>query len=135
MLLRRVLRRRLVRASVETEVIRRVLRRGECYRRRLEGACDGKPLAMCDDWCAYGHTKIALKCVHCQQHWWRRNSGSREPFPRLSMHHQHSHLKGQVCCLSFKPKHYTILCLWIKCATLVVASGHYHARRSLKGND
>ena len=38
MLLRRVLRRRLVRVSVETEVLRRVLRRGGCYRRRLEGA-------------------------------------------------------------------------------------------------
>ena len=37
MLLRRVLRRRLVRVSIETEVLRRVLRRGGCYRRRLEG--------------------------------------------------------------------------------------------------
>ena len=38
MLLRRVLRRRLVRVSMQTEVLRRVLRRGGCYRRRLEGA-------------------------------------------------------------------------------------------------
>ena len=40
MLLRKVLRRRLVRVSIETEVLRRVLRRegGGCYRRRLEGA-------------------------------------------------------------------------------------------------
>ena len=38
MLLRRVLRRRLVRVSVGTEVLRRVLREG-CHRRRcLEGA-------------------------------------------------------------------------------------------------
>ena len=38
MLLRRVLRRRLVRVLIETEVLRRVLRRGGgCYRRRLEG--------------------------------------------------------------------------------------------------
>ena len=37
MRLRRVLRRRLVRASIETEVLRRVLRREGCYRRRLEG--------------------------------------------------------------------------------------------------
>ena len=37
-LLRRVLRRRLVRVSIETQVLRRVLRRGGCYRRRLEGA-------------------------------------------------------------------------------------------------
>ena len=36
MLLRRVLRRRLVRASIEPKVLR-VLRRGGCYRRRLEG--------------------------------------------------------------------------------------------------
>ena len=37
-LLRRVLRRHLVRASIETEVLRRVLRKGVCHRRRLEGA-------------------------------------------------------------------------------------------------
>ena len=37
-LLRKVLGRRLVRVSIETEVLRRVLRRGGgCYRRRLEG--------------------------------------------------------------------------------------------------
>ena len=38
-LLIRVLGRRLVRVSIllETEVLRRVLRRGGCYRRRLEG--------------------------------------------------------------------------------------------------
>ena len=38
MLLRRVLRRRLVRVAIETEVLRRVLRRRGCYRRCLEGA-------------------------------------------------------------------------------------------------
>ena len=38
MLLRGVLRRRVVRISVGTRVLRRVLRRGGCYRRRLEGA-------------------------------------------------------------------------------------------------
>ena len=37
MLLRRVLRRRFVRAPIETKVLRRILRRGGCYRRRLEG--------------------------------------------------------------------------------------------------
>ena len=37
MLLRRVLRRPPVRVSIETEVLRRVLRTGGCYRRRLEG--------------------------------------------------------------------------------------------------
>ena len=41
MLLRRVLRRRLVRVSMETEVLRRVLRRrgvfSKALRRRLEG--------------------------------------------------------------------------------------------------
>ena len=37
-LLRRVLRGRLVRVSVRTGVLRRVLRRGGCHRRRLEGA-------------------------------------------------------------------------------------------------
>ena len=37
-LLRRVLRGLLVRVSIETEVLRRVFRRGGCCRRRLEGA-------------------------------------------------------------------------------------------------
>ena len=36
--LRRVARRHLARASVVTEVLRRVLRRGGGHRRRLEGA-------------------------------------------------------------------------------------------------
>ena len=50
MLLRRVLRRRLVRVSIKTEVLRRVLRRGGCYRRRLEGAskAETRPFAEYD---------------------------------------------------------------------------------------
>ena len=50
MLLRRVLRRRLVRVSIETEVLRRVLRRGGCYRRRLGGAwkAETRPFAEYD---------------------------------------------------------------------------------------
>ena len=38
MLLIRVLRRRLVRVSVRTGVLRRALRKGASYGRRLEGA-------------------------------------------------------------------------------------------------
>ena len=51
MLLRRVLRRHLVRASVGTGVLRRVLRRrGGCCRRRLEGAqkAETRPFAEYD---------------------------------------------------------------------------------------
>ena len=51
MFLRRVLRGRLVRVSIEPEILRRVLRRGGgCYRRRLEGVlkAETRPFAEYD---------------------------------------------------------------------------------------
>ena len=59
MLLRRVLRRRLVRASIETEVLRRVLRRGAV----IEGAekAETRPFAEYDPVCVHPKNKVGTK--------------------------------------------------------------------------
>ena len=56
MLLRRVLTRRLVRASIETEVLRRVLRRGGsviegAYRAETRPFAEYDPLRVHPNWC------------------------------------------------------------------------------------
>ena len=60
MLLRRVLRRHLVRVSVRTGILKRVLRRGGCYGRRLEGAqkAGTLPFAEYDPLCVHPRKSI-----------------------------------------------------------------------------